>query len=96
MKCPSCNRVLSLDVLNLLCSLLCPHCMATILVEQYPPPSTLQCSSKYNTGDIVKIINKEHLWFQEIAIVRESKNRFCKIELFGRTIRVPEHWLEII
>jgi len=78
-------------------------------------------------GSLVKINNREHVWHNEVAIIRDCKEcgavvptiftveevtsgevsgeeliepyellakRFYRIELFGRLIWIPEHWLQ--
>ncbi len=54
-------------------------------------------NNQLNNGQLVKIINREHIWYGEIGIVREVKTTgFRRIELLGITTWLPVHWLEPI
>jgi hypothetical protein len=48
-------------------------------------------------GALVRIYNHEHIWHGEIGIIRDIKNiGFCRVEMLGKLIWVPQHWLVII
>jgi hypothetical protein len=44
-------------------------------------------------GLLVRIYNQEHIWHNEIGIVREVGLIFSRIELLGKLIWMPNHWL---
>ncbi len=46
-------------------------------------------------GDIARIINKQHAWYNDIVIIRDKKHKQYRIEVHGRNIWVPEHWVGI-
>ena len=51
-------------------------------------------STTYKYGSLVKINNREHVWHDEIAIIRGRKdNGFYKVELLGKVVTIPPHWL---
>ena len=43
-------------------------------------------------GTVVKICNHGHVWHGEIAIVRDIKIGFYRVELLGRLVWIPTHW----
>ena len=48
----------------------------------------------FQPGDLVLVYNHEHVWHNQLAIVRnKSSNGFYRIELLGVLSWVPEHWL---
>lgn len=44
-------------------------------------------------GDVVKIVNEEHVWSGEYAIIREIKPGSCRVELHGRLVWLPNNWI---
>ena len=44
-------------------------------------------------GLLVRIYNQEHIWHDEIGIIRAIGNGFCRIELLGKLVWMPNHWL---
>lgn len=46
-------------------------------------------------GTIVIVDNREHVWDGEIALVCEVQNKRYRLELLGKKIWVPEHWVKI-
>ena len=51
-------------------------------------------SNKLEIGDIVKIVNEEHIWSGEYAIIRETKQDSCRVELHGRLVWLPNNWIK--
>lgn len=47
-------------------------------------------------GDIVKIINKEHIWYEEIGLIAERKIGFVRVEILGSLVWMPNHWVSTI
>jgi len=48
----------------------------------------------HKVGDVVKIINQEHVWKNEHAIVKKIKPGFSRIEIFSKLVWFPNNWLE--
>jgi hypothetical protein len=45
-------------------------------------------------GMLVRIYNQEHIWHNEIGIIRAtSLNGFCRVELLGKLVWMPASWL---
>jgi hypothetical protein len=49
--------------------------------------------SNIEVGILVRIYNQEHIWHNEIGIVREIGPVFSRIELLEKLIWIPNHWL---
>ena len=63
----------------------------TIIPGRYPTEAALPV---LEIGEVVKIINRDHVWFGEIAIIRAKKFKHYRLELHGQLVWVPEHWVE--
>lgn len=46
-----------------------------------------------NIGTLVKVINRQHAWYDQIAIIRAKKHKFYRIEIFNTLLWVPEDWV---
>lgn len=46
-------------------------------------------------GNVVRIVNKEHVWNDEIAIIVGIKPLFYRIEIKGYKTWVPKHWISL-
>jgi hypothetical protein len=46
-------------------------------------------------GDVVRIDNKDHVWHNQIAIIRGQNHRFYRIELNGGKVWVPKEWVKL-
>ena len=44
-------------------------------------------------GMLVRIYNQEHIWHGEIGIIRAINNEFYRVELLGKLVWMPSHWL---
>lgn len=50
--------------------------------------------SPFETGALVRIQNHEHIWHEQIGIVRDIRdNGFYRVELLGKLVWMPKHWL---
>ena len=49
----------------------------------------------YENGTIVTIINEEHPWNNDLAIIRGRKHKHHRVELHGVKIWVPNHWIKL-
>jgi hypothetical protein len=50
-------------------------------------------ASAIKIGMLVRIYNQEHIWHNEIGIVRVVGPIFSRIELLGKLTHIPNHWL---
>lgn len=68
--------------------------------ETYFKESGMKCLPfllpKLHIGAVVKIINEEHVWRNDIGIVVDKKFKFYRIELNGVRTWIPEHWVEAL
>jgi hypothetical protein len=44
-------------------------------------------------GMLVRVYNQEHIWHNETGAVREVGPVFSRVELLGKLVRLPNHWL---
>ena len=44
-------------------------------------------------GDIVQLINEEHPWNNELALICDRKHKYYRIEILGKRLWVPEDWV---
>lgn len=65
--------------------IVCPLCNNHIYINR---------KQVFYIGDVVKIINKEHIWNEEYAIIRDTKSGFSRIELNSELSWVPNHWIK--
>jgi hypothetical protein len=49
--------------------------------------------STVKIGMLVRIYNQEHIWHNEIGIICETGSIFSRIELRGKLVWLPNHWL---
>ena len=49
--------------------------------------------STIKIGMLVRIYNQEHVWHNEIGVVRVKSFAFCRVELLGKLVWIPNHWL---
>jgi hypothetical protein len=49
--------------------------------------------SDIKIGILVRIYNQEHIWHNEIGIIRGVGLIFSRVELLGKLTWVPNHWL---
>ena len=76
---------------------ICYNCSSTIKIQC----ETITSKQKQETpspmleiGEVVKIINKDHVWLNEIAIIRATKFKHYRLEIHGQLVWVPEDWVE--
>ena len=62
----------------------------TIILEK---PSTTIVLPVLQIGEIVKIDNENHVWHDEIAIIRAVKPKHYRLEIHGQLIWIPESWV---
>ncbi len=49
--------------------------------------------SDIKIGILVRVYNHEHIWHNEIGVVRTVGLIFSRIELLGKLTWMPNHWL---
>lgn len=83
----------------------CHCCMAIITIQINVEEVVIEdtdrvCSTQIipalENGKSVIIINKEHPWNGEIALICDSKHKHYRIEIFGKKIWVPSEWVKSI
>jgi hypothetical protein len=47
-----------------------------------------------NIGELVRITNKDHVWYNEIGIIRAKKFKHYRLEINGKLVWFPENWVE--
>ena len=45
-------------------------------------------------GTIVAITNEEHPWYKQLGLVQGIKHKHYRIEIFGKLIWMPTHWVK--
>ena len=81
----------------------CHNCVATIIflaegiiIENIGRTCSAQIVPVLENGRSVSIINEEHPWNGEIALICDSKHKHYRIEIFGKKIWVPSEWVRPI
>lgn len=62
------------------------------MAEDITNPHSFEVLKK---GDTVRIINTEHVWYDQIGLICDVKNLFYRIEIFGNKTWIPQHWVKI-
>lgn len=74
----------------------CPVCGYNVLVASLTENIVNQhVSEVLKIGDVVQITNTEHVWCNEFAVICDVKPLFYRIEVMGRKMWVPQHWVKI-
>jgi hypothetical protein len=79
-KCYACGNVLKFKIEN-------------VFINK--PFENKEDETHYQKGTIVIITNKEHPWYDDLAIIRGRKHKHHRIELHGIMIWVPNHWIKL-
>ena len=66
------------------------------VVVEYNKECSAQIVPVLENGRSVSIINEEHPWNGEIALICDSKHKHYRIEIFGKKIWVPSEWVRPI
>lgn len=106
-ECPHCGHTETYDVSEVYLDdgafVLCCKCYGTITI----PTEWAQVENNDSTEDVseevlsvleegesVIIINEEHPWSGQIALICDTKHKFVRIELFGKKLWVPNEWVK--
>jgi len=46
------------------------------------------------TGTVVRVTNEQHVWHNQIGIIKDKKHKHYRIEIFGALLWVPSDWVE--
>ena len=84
MICPRCGQ--PMDNICKVCRTVCENIYGGPLLETELPILSIK--------DIVRITNQQHPWHNDIAIIRDIKHKHYRIEIHGRNVWIPEHWVE--
>lgn len=106
LTCPHCNTTEKYDFSEVYLDgpfVLCCKCFGTITI----PTESVQIENKdkesqaleqtlpvLEKGESVVIVNEEHPWSGQIALVDNIKHKFTRIELLGKKIWVPTEWIQ--
>ena len=52
-------------------------------------------SKVFKIGDIVQVVNDDHVWYNDFAVVCDVKPLFSRCEIRGNRIWLPNHWIKI-
>lgn len=103
ITCPHCNITGNYDVSEISLSnaiLLCYKCFGSITIsaEQAQIENTYKRDTEFlqalKKGDSVVIVNEEHPWKNQIALICDTKHKFTRIELLNKKIWVPNEWIK--
>ncbi len=75
----------------------CKGCDHTIPIDTrwgLPQTPLIQQAEVLEEGDTVVITNQEHVWFNEIGLVCDCKTNFVRLEVNGKRIWMPTHWVK--
>ena len=46
-------------------------------------------------GQLVNIVNQQHIWHNDIGIIRDKKFKHYRIEVHGQLVWMPETWVKV-
>jgi hypothetical protein len=52
-------------------------------------------SKVFKIGDVVQVVNSDHVWHNEFAVVCGVKPLFSRCEIRGNKIWLPNHWINL-
>jgi transcription initiation factor TFIIIB Brf1 subunit/transcription initiation factor TFIIB len=97
IRCRICKNETVIDLHSLLsadpCCDSCGTSLEASLVDAVPH-SYEESIPVLRVGEIVKISNEQHVWHGEIGIIRNKKHKQYRIEVLGKLLWVPEHWVQ--
>jgi len=50
----------------------------------------------FENGVLIVVINKEHVWYNQIGLVCGTKHLHTRIEVLGHTVWVPSTWIKAL
>lgn len=101
LTCPACGFTASHNIVGDCLEYYCPICGYAIKIRAESSvvggsrPNLSEELADFDNGDVVEVIQEDHPWDGEIAIVREVRHKFCRIELNGELVLVPSQWLKL-
>ena len=106
LTCPHCSTTEDYDLSEVYLDgafILCCRCFGTIAIstewvqienKNKKDANFEQISPILEKGESVIIINEEHVWKNQIALVCNTKHKFTRIELLGNKIWIPNEWIQ--
>lgn len=97
LPCPNCGHPITINIY------VCPICCVPIIktienqtIEAIGADHSRNAPiiSNLEIGESVVVNNKEHPYYQEIALVCDKKHLFVRLELNGYKIWMPNDWVE--
>lgn len=79
--------------------IICYNCNSTINIQCETIIPSLELEQAVvlpalEPGELVKITNKDHVWYDEIGIIRAKKFKHYRLEINGELVWFPESWVE--
>jgi len=79
--------------------IICYNCGSTINIQSEtiitsPGLEQIVILPELETGELVKVINEDHVWYGEIGIIRAKKFKHYRLEINGELVWFPENWVE--
>lgn len=81
--------------------MICPNCgyvviiaTETIIINDKSPQTHSPSVEVLEEGTVVIVDNANHIWHNEVAIIRSVKHKFYRIEFLGRQVWVPYEWVK--
>ena len=100
IKCQICENETEIDsshiILNTKSPVCCDRCGTNfeVFLDSIKPHSYDKLIPILEIGELIKISNEQHAWHDEIGIIREKKHKHYRIEILGKLIWIPEHWVQ--
>ena len=103
ISCPDCGRQLSAQSSDIqylenhvfISCLFCGYEIPLVSETIQTPRVQLKCQEPdFEEGQLVTISNEQHVWHNEIGIVRAKKHLHCRIEINGKLIWLPSTWIK--
>lgn len=105
--CPNCSISFTINLNELtvgtggICAI-CPVCGYSAQIRTFSGEASLAENitnphglEVLKIGDVVQVTNSEHVWYNEFAVICDVKPLFYRIEVMGRKMWVPQHWVKI-
>jgi hypothetical protein len=106
LKCPHCGHIDTYNPVDVYLNgafVLCCECFGDINIstEWVQIENNKNISQAFDEvspvlekGESVVIVNEEHPWKDQIALVCDIKHKFVRIELLGKKLWVPNEWVK--
>ncbi len=99
LTCTNCGQNYQTSELSSL-SPACPYCYQPLFVDNENTTTDAKLQEKptivspvFEKGQLVRFVNQQHVWHNEIAIICGIKPLFIRLELHGKRLWVPPEWV---